>query len=529
MTSKNRSGAVTTSPHLDRLRAASAAAVLVLLAGVAVFLSPGAAQAKAPEDLRVEVSDTALAPGGRTLVWLRSYADPAQRVQAQSASFKLSANLVAAGVTVNPGDEWNPNCTGDGSFINCSFEDTFFNFTPTGERSTYTVLTAGKSVPVGTEGTITATYYGYDQQQVTGTAKISVVEGVDLAAGPAPTPSAPPGGSFDLPLTLRNNGANVADGVGLSVDRPVVALQAATRFRNCRYDGVRLVSCSFDQQLQPGATYRATLPFKLRSDTLAPAKLAVALTWRTSTEHDAYLAEERALGKAAGTAGDGPLLELEAVTTAAAKRQADVDYRDNTSRVSVSVTGRNGFDLVALGAEVSGEAGAVVPMTVGLRNDGPAALAADQPAMTAKVLVTTPKGTEATAVPARCRQVVKGDPEWREPAEPDALQYLCRPGDRLEAGATESFRFGLRINTVIAGATGLVRVTAACGACELDKPDNEALIVANPTDGGGGDDGGGLPVTGTPVAAVVGAGLVLLVAGAGGVLVTRRRRTRFQV
>jgi len=524
MTSKFCPAVDTMRFPLDRLRSVGAVAVMVLLTVLtAAFLSPGPASAEAPADLKVEVSDTEVAPGGRTLVWLRTYATPARSVQAQSVTFKLSQTLVAAGVTVGI-DDSNPNCTGDDSFVSCSFEDTYFDFAPAGKRSNYVVLSAGKSVPVGTEGTITATFSGYHDEKVVDVAKVTVVEGVNLVAGPIQALSAKPGGSFDVPLTVRNAGDNVADGVGLIADRSVWALLSGTRYRNCRYDAGRLVSCSFDQKLQPGTIYRGALPYRLRSDTLAPVKLGATFTWRTSAQHDAYLTEERALGKPAGTTGSGPVLTLEPVATTAATRQADVDYRDSVSRVQISVTGRNGFDLVALGADVSGDAGDVVPVAVGMRNDGPAVLDPGQSTTTAKVRVTLPKGTEIVTVPARCHQVVAGDPEWSEPAEPDAFQYLCRAGVRLDSGAAEKFRFGLRITEVIAGATGQVQVAAACGACELDTSDNKALIVVNASGGGGG---GGLPVTGTPGAAVAGAALLLLVAGAGGLLIARRPRTRF--
>ncbi|ROP33812.1 hypothetical protein EDD30_6854 [Couchioplanes caeruleus] len=76
---------------------------------------------------------------------------------------------------------------------------------------------------------------------------------------------------------------------------------------------------------------------------------------------------------------------------------------------------------------------------------------------------------------------------------------------------------------MIAGATGQVQVTAACGSCERDKSDDKARIVVN----GSGGGRSGLPVTGAPVAAVVGGALTLLAAGAGVLLLTRRRRTRF--
>ncbi|WP_433725733.1 LPXTG cell wall anchor domain-containing protein [Actinoplanes sp. CA-051413] len=498
--------------------------IMALASVMAALLSTAPAQAQAPADLRVEISDTVVAPGGATRIWLRTYSAPAQSVQANSVSYRISQSLVDAGVTVDI-DYDTPNCTGGVATLSCSFEDEFFDFTPAGERSHWAVLKAAASVPVGTEGTITATFRGYHDEVVTGVADVTVAEGVSLVAVPSPTLSAQPGEPFEVPLSVRNAGANVADGIGMSVDRSAWAMQAGTRYRNCRYDADRLVSCSFDQQLQPGTAYRLALPYRLRSNTIAPVNLSANFTWRTTAQHDGYLAEEKALGKPAGTAGDGPVLRLEPFVSAAAKRQADVDYRDSTSRVRIAVTGRNGVDLVALGAEVDGDAGDVVTAAVGVRNDGPAVLDLDQSTTAARMLVSVPEGTEVVTVPARCRQVVDGVPAWNVPAKPGAAQYGCRTSNHLEVGASEKFRFGLRINRVITGASGPVQVTAACGTCELDKANDKALITIN---GAGGGGGGGLPVTGTPIAAVAGAALLLLLAGTGGVLLTRRHRTRFQ-
>ena len=65
---------------------------------------------------------------------------------------------------------------------------------------------------------------------------------------------------------------------------------------------------------------------------------------------------------------------------------------------------------------------------------------------------------------------------------------------------------------------------------DLNKSNDVAKIVVNPAAGrrGTGGQGGGLPITGPQTALYAAAGLVLVVAGVGGVLFARRRRTRFQ-
>jgi hypothetical protein len=68
------------------------------------------------------------------------------------------------------------------------------------------MLNAAASVPLVTEGTITATFRGDHDEVVTGVADVTVAEGVSLVAVPAPTLSAQPGGSFEVPLSVRNAG-----------------------------------------------------------------------------------------------------------------------------------------------------------------------------------------------------------------------------------------------------------------------------------------------------------------------------------
>jgi LPXTG-motif cell wall-anchored protein len=51
--------------------------------------------------------------------------------------------------------------------------------------------------------------------------------------------------------------------------------------------------------------------------------------------------------------------------------------------------------------------------------------------------------------------------------------------------------------------------------------------VINPAGAGGGGDGGTLPITGASTGLVGGIGGLLLVAGLGGYLLAKRRRTRF--
>ena len=78
-------------------------------------------------------------------------------------------------------------------------------------------------------------------------------------------------------------------------------------------------------------------------------------------------------GISVGKPGNGGNLTL---TKAGALRgfQADTNPDNNWSGMKVSVTGKNGVDLAAIGDSVTGKAGEVVNATVGVRNNGPASL-----------------------------------------------------------------------------------------------------------------------------------------------------------
>jgi LPXTG-motif cell wall-anchored protein len=170
---------------------------------------------------------------------------------------------------------------------------------------------------------------------------------------------------------------------------------------------------------------------------------------------------------------------------------------------------------------VTGAAGDVVTATVGVRNSGPATLdfgRAGSPAATIRVNI--PQGTTVVSAPQSC--VRDGDENWA---------YYCDGSYLLVAGDSETYDFRLRIDRVVADASGRVVVNEPCEcdrfADDLDLSNNKSAIVVNASgvcDGGGA--GGGLPVTG-PMGAVGAAGLALLIAGGAGILVARRRRTSF--
>ncbi|MEO3775709.1 LPXTG cell wall anchor domain-containing protein [Micromonospora sp. B11E3] len=385
----------------------------------------------------------------------------------------------------------------------------------------------------GDSGKLTTTLSGSGFKSVSHDATVRVGEGVDLAAGSPIRLSLPPGKAFTAPLRIRNKAAAVAKGASV-IFMNDYGLNAGKRYSNCTYVDDELRSCQFTEELPAGPTFGANLPYLLGKDSFAPGFKYGDILWMTPAEfedYEAYLDSRGITLGEPGTDGELSLTKVEALSAQSA--QADTRPDNNWSSLEVTVTGENGTDLEAIGAKLTGKAGDKVKAAVGVRNNGPATLDYSRSGSSITYMsVDVPEGTTAAAVPENCAPV-KGD-TWGEPGKPGARHYRCYFESFLKADDEAVMDFELRIDKVIANATGLVKVNVPCqceGGFYKDlKPANDtAKLVVNATDDGGegGGDGGTLPITGSSTGLIAGIGALLLVAGVGGYLVAKRRRTRF--
>jgi hypothetical protein len=395
-------------------------------------------------------------------------------------------------------------------------------------------VTAGRTAKPGTTGTVTATFSAADLAPISTTAKVRVAQSVDLAAGRHVQVTASPGEAFSAPLVVRNAGKKAAKGASVIFynDR---AFESTTRYSNCLYSGDELRSCTFDQALRSGASYRATLPYRVRVDTRAPGFGYGEIIWLTPAELEDYHSYLKQRGIDVGAPGQGDVLRLDQAITTFAVPQGDADTENNSSAVELTTTGKNGVDLAAVGAEVKGFAGDEVTVSVGVHNNGPATLDLSRAGSSAAATaVYPPAGTSVVSVPQECAPEVDGSIQWDLPDPRGYPKYLCLSDSVLIAGEGETYDFGLRIDKVIPDAKGTVAVNEPC-ECErftddIDPSNNKAAITMRGPgagSGGTGGAGGGLPVTGPMGATIGGAGIVLLAAGVVGVVLARRRRTRF--
>ncbi|MFC4149108.1 LPXTG cell wall anchor domain-containing protein [Micromonospora mangrovi] len=391
----------------------------------------------------------------------------------------------------------------------------------------------------GDVGDLKVTFSAEGATSASQTAKVKIGEGVDLAGGPEVNLTAAPGDAFSAPLVLANVGQTTAKGAAVFFDHDY-SIRPGKHYSNCNYEGDRLISCQFTDTVAPGETFTASVPYVLGKDTYAPGNEHGYHDWMTPSEFDDFTAYLKHVGYPTGKPGtDGALTLTKKSSLKANSFQADTDPTNNWSGMEIKVTGKNGVDLAAVGDSVTGKAGEIARATVGVHNNGPAALDLGRIGdPVTKIDVTVPTGTTAVKVSDACLPAIKDGYDWEHPGKPGAKAYRCYPDIFIGVGESQTVEFGLRIDKVIPNATGAVVINAKCECSGFDADTNpandKAKLVVNAAAGNGGGsggegggDGGTLPITGSSTGLIAGIGVLLLAAGFGGYVVARRRRTRF--
>jgi len=492
-------------------RARSGIAGLAAVAAAVLSIGAPAEAQRADADVTMYLFDISVPAGGRGAA-VRPYwsATSPVRVAEPRLTYTLSGlDGVKLVTEPNPGGAGGQCENISPTRVSCS-DDYVLNVDTEPSWSSFVITAeADATAEIGKAGTLTATFTGEGVAPITKTARMRVAESVDLDAGDPIEIRSKPGRPVDVGFNVSNRGTTTVDTASVVVSGDY-ALQATGNYRNCRYAQARVLSCTFDQELAPGAAYRLSLPYKVRKDTLAPSQPQVDLTWLTGAELEDYHAALRSQGVPIGKPGTGGTLKLSQVASALAQPEADGVYFDNGDSQTVFVDGKNPADISAVGDKVTGETGDEVVVTVGVANRGPATI--DDDSTIAYIEATMPAGTSVITAPERCRKNDDG--------------YLCYAEGFLRAGQQETFDFKLRIDSVGAPGTVTVRRPCECWHIPTDRdPSNNTaqLVIAAPSTAGGGG-GGGLAVTG-PGGFVFG-GLALL-AGGGVVFLIARRRTRF--
>ncbi|MFF5172501.1 LPXTG cell wall anchor domain-containing protein [Micromonospora sp. NPDC000089] len=514
---------------------------------VAASAAPGHAAAPAA-DLNIYLPDTTVAvkSDGKVISPLLSAAKP---VVLDGATVRYDYRGLAGKATVKADGE---GCSSPAEGVLVCAEASPVGLDDWGLQGLFKVSIAPTGAAQdGDTGEIKVTLTADGHSPATHTAQVRVGGAANLSAGgPQPVEaSLAPGEKTSTQMTLINITAGRLDGVVAVFDHDR-AIQPGEKHRNCTYDGDQIRTCSWGRDTFPrGNIWAAFMPWQVRKDAYAPGSAHASYTWFTTAEFEDYKAYLDHIGVSTGTPGKGYELGLLPTQTNPDPNslQADPDPSDNTGTVDITITGKNGADLAAVGGSVTGKANAVVKAIVGVKNNGPASLDFGRSGNPiTRVDVTVPAGATAVDVPDTCAPFDGRTADQQDAGKPGAKAYRCETGTYLATGTRQTFTFGLRVDQVVPNSTGAVTINATCecdGFTKDTNPANDtAKLVLNPAGAGGGTgpsggegdgqgggdgDGGTLPITGSPTTLIAGAGGLLLVAGAAGYLVARRRRTNF--
>jgi hypothetical protein len=530
------------------------ASILRVLAALSLLALPAAPAAAAPAETTVQpfVGRITLAPGSPeklTLLWLRV---SAPETAEHHISLTLDYSGIASFATVDfalttansdampsatsssgsaAADATGP-CTTAGTAFTCEWDDLIYESDTKLAYAGLVSATPKDTATTGVEGELQVTAKIDDGAAASATSVVRVGEAVDLDAGDAAEVTAAAGGTTSVTPVIRNGGATTIEGAVL-VFAASPQLLGATNYRNCQY-GDGTVACTFDTALEQGASYRLSSPFQLRPPTDAvPGSQAPAVAqWTTASEWEDFA--EVVDDDFWGESGTGGELELEPVAgSQAAAPQSDVTPLNDTTVITLTVSGSREPDLAAVGTKVT-KAKSQVTIRVGAANRGPGTL---RPSLFGNnqvpALVRLPTNVTAVQVDPRCDEVatrtyVCATTTTLRPDDREYFNFVLHvdkasgKGGQIEVADTlptiTSTRSGSRLKTK-AGTAVSPKAGTEVGAKATGLANNVAQIVVTST----GGSGGGLPITGSAGSAVVGtasAGLGLVALGS--LLATRR-------
>ncbi len=514
--------------------------ILRLLAAILLLTLPAGAAVAAPAESTLEphLGGLTLAPGGPeklTLLWVRATGDALTEhhfqvtvdygavagfadVDMALGALSVTSKMRAADDIQSSPDTSDSPCTPEGTTFTCEWDDVLY--TSDAMYAVALVVAEPKdSAVTGDSGKIQVTARIDDAAASAVEANVQVGEGVDLAAGTEQEVEAQPGGTASTTPVVRNAGSTPVDGVVMFLDADP-RLLGDTSYSNCLYGDGEVV-CSFDTTLAADQSYAVADPITLEppADSVNGSQALAVVQWMTATEWADW---KDALPEGfLGDAGTGDPLELTEVAAAQGAPQSDVEPRNDSGTITLTVTGADDPDLAALGAHVSG-ASSEVAIAVGTRNLGPGTLHPDlYPNNQVAAEIRLPGNVTAVDVDPRCGD--RGD------------GYVCYATRPMAPGGRDTFTFALRVDGKN-GSAGQIEVAdvlpSIAGVKAAAQENNVASIVVT-------GSGAVLPVTGPDAlrhaaegAAFVVVGLLLAVrrhrrpVGAHAVRVTGRGRRR---
>ncbi|MGC4986431.1 hypothetical protein ACLQ18_38540 [Streptomyces sp. DT193] len=310
-----------------------------------------------------------------------------------------------------------------------------------------------------------------------------------------PVTGVKPGGGFELPGAFANKGTETLDKVWLtySFSRGLTHQELPSNCEHPRGErpgapavpvdeeglpGKYFVTCEFDQTVKPGAVYAPEKALSL--DVLGHAlyeHLGV-----TISDYDPGQSESGPADEVPGTGPAVKLVELPSTTPLGGIRPAKNPAYDYAG---VPVTAVNTADF-QVAAQLTGRDGQFVTLEAKFTNAGPAWVMPDngESGAVTHVLVKMPVGTTVTLKADGCKKV-------------DAGSYSCIPSSYYWANenSTYTFPFHLRIVKAVVGAKGSVALEAKERPFDKNKKNDTAVFLlgtdGNGSTGGTGSTGGG--------------------------------------
>ncbi|NEC20963.1 hypothetical protein [Streptomyces parvus] len=307
-------------------------------------------------------------------------------------------------------------------------------------RITYAATATG-----GPEGTLEAPLDSFGTTLTLASGPDLVLDGLD------PVEGATPGTVHTAPLTVKNEGQEPARGFTLGM-MASYGLGFDSRYDACTYTQtggeyapMSRAECAFDRVLLPGETF--TLP--------EPLRIALA---------------------------DHAFRERMDVDVQPAGGVTDINEENNYRILEVDAV--NTADFAVRGSRVSGAVGETVKAALTFRNKGPGWFgnlgSGDSVAL---VDFTVPEGVTVTRAPAACDPRTLDGGSYR-PGRLGAPRYVCEMPYWVLENTVRTFRFDLRVDTVVPDAKGQVAlrpVITGAGFPHDPKPgNNTGWVTVNP-------------------------------------------------
>jgi hypothetical protein len=442
---------------------------------------------------------------------------------------------------------WPAGCTHSGAVGTCTI-DHVDDVNQTGPAHVLALpLTAAAGAKDGDQGTLELTASAPGVESTESSADISVGSGADLVLQPfTPVKDAKVGSTVTAPIRWSNTGNQTAPSTEVTL-QTMAGLDFTQRYSNCLYTkpsgSLKRVTatCALDGPLPPGGALELSPPVKMRV-----TKEAWITGLAVRVQPPGAQPDPTGSG-AAPTPGNGPRLTATPVPlTRTTADTAVINPRDSEAELGVQAD--NHAHYSAIGADARGDQGSTVPITVGMRNSGPALIFDRSGGENIDALkVTLPQGTTVTKVPAGC-EVLDTGKKGHGP-------YLCvEPDSVVQApGYHAGFTFDVHLDQQLSDAHGSAVLAypdgpragepAAMFPWDTSTDGYTAPIVLNapetappssapagtgPTNAPGADgQSQTLAATGggshTPL--IVGAAAAALLAGAGALTFSRRRGT----